>query len=100
MDCDSHIADIRPGDLPGERQPVGEAVAHPIGRGFRRQEQIERPGVLAEGADLNWLDPLAMQLLTEILAKALADVRPVGGEIQRLVILVHWLAAPYSFRGR
>ena len=68
------MAHVGPGDLPGEREPVRKAVRYPVRGKFRRQEQVKRTRFLAEGAELNRLDPLAVKLLTEILAKTLANV--------------------------
>jgi hypothetical protein len=74
-------------DLPGQRQAVRIAVGHPVGGKFGGQIQVERAGFLAEAAQLDRTDPLVEELLSQILAQALADIGPVGGEIDRLLIL-------------
>ena len=80
------MADIGPGDLPGQRKPVGKPVGNPVRGKFGGQKQIESAGFLAEAARLDWLDPLAVQLLTQILAQTLADISPVGGQIERFLL--------------
>jgi len=75
------------GDLPRQTQPVVEAVLYPVGRELGRQVQVERACVLAETAELNRLDPLAEQLVAQILAQPLADVSPIGGEVDGVLIL-------------
>ena len=56
------MAHVRAGDLPGQRQPVGEAVRDPIGGKFGWQVKIKRAGFLAETAQLDRLDPLREKL--------------------------------------
>jgi hypothetical protein len=90
VDLDADVAHFAAGDLPGQRQPVMEAVAHPVGGKFGRQEQVQRAGFLAEAAELDRLDPLAVQLLAQVLAQALADVGPVCGQVQRFLIQGPW----------
>src|SRR5690606_23271996 len=65
---------------------VGKAVLHPVGREFGGQEQMERAALLAEAAYLDRPDPLAEQLVPQVLAQPLADVRPVCRKIQRFGI--------------
>src|SRR5690606_28765847 len=73
-------------DLPRERQPVVEPVLNPIGGELGRQEQVESAGLLAEAAQLDRANPLAVQLVSETLAQSLTDVRPVRREIQSFLI--------------
>jgi hypothetical protein len=94
MHGDADVAHIVARDLPGEREAIGEAVRHPVGGELGRQEQVQRPGLLAEAAQLDRLDPLAIELLTDILAQAVADVCPVGGKIHGFLIFVHLSATP------
>ena len=58
-------------------------VIDPIGRKFGWQEKVQCSGFLFKPADLNRLDPLAVKLMSQILAETLADVSPVSGEIYR-----------------
>src|SRR5690606_2886872 len=46
---------------------------------------FQRAAGLAEAAQLDRPDPLAEQLVAQILAQPLADVRPIGGEIEGLL---------------
>ena len=81
MHADPHIAHVRAGDFPCQRKAIGKAILHPFGGEFGGQEQVERPRVTVDAADLDRLDPLAVQLVTEILAQALADIAPVRRKI-------------------
>jgi hypothetical protein len=83
------VAHFGAGDLPGEAQPVGKAVGHPVGGELGRQEQVERAGLLAERAELDRLDPLAVELLAQVLAQALADVSPVRSKVEGFLIFHH-----------
>lgn len=58
-----------------------ETVTHPVGREFGREIEVERAAVAVQRAELDRLDPLAVQLVPEILAQALTDIGPVGSEI-------------------
>ena len=68
-------------NLPRQLQPIMKTVAHPVGGKFGRQIEIERAGFPVETAELDRLDPLAVELMAQILAQALTDVGPIGGEI-------------------
>jgi hypothetical protein len=100
VDLDAHVAHFAAGDLPGEAEPVMEAVLHPVGGELRRQEQVERAGFLAEAAELDRLDPLAVKLVTEVLAQSLAYVRPVGGQVQCFLFLDLPHSQPLPFHHR
>jgi len=54
-----------------------------------RQEQIERAGFLAEHADLNRLDPLAVELRAEILLRPWLMSCPMCRQIECLLVLDH-----------
>ena len=84
---DVHLAHFAAGDLPGQAEAVGEPVLHPVGAEFRRQEKVERACFGIDFPDLDRLDPLAVQLMTEILAQPLADVSPIGCQVYCLQIL-------------
>ncbi len=99
MDQDAHIAHFAARNLPGKRKAVRESVRHPVGRKFRRQEQFERARFLAEGAQLDRPDPLAVQLMAQVLAQALADIRPIGGQVQSFLVVVHVISAFTPFGG-
>jgi len=80
------VAHFIAGDLPRQRKPVGKAVSHPVGGKFGGQEQVERAGFLAVRTELDRPDPLAVELLAQVLAQALADIRPVRGEIESFLV--------------
>ena len=75
-----------------------ESVLHPVGGKFGRQEQVERARFLVEAAELDRLDPLAVQLVAQILAQALADVRPIGGQVHRFCLPSFILRIASRFR--
>ena len=89
VDGDPDLAHFRTRDLPRERQPVGKPIGHPVRGKLGRQEQVERAGFLAKRADLNRLDPLAVQLRAKILFQALADIGPICRKIERFLVLDH-----------
>ena len=86
MDLDADVAHFAARDLPRQAEPVGKTVLDPIGAEFGGQEQVERTAVLVDPADLDRLDPLAVELVTKILAQALADIGPVRRQVHRLLI--------------
>ena len=81
MHADADIAHFGGCDLPRERQAIRKPVLHPFRREFGGQEQVERARLAVDTADLDRLDPLAVQLMAQILAQALADIRPIRREI-------------------
>jgi len=91
----AHVAHVRASDLPCQRKPVREAILHPIGAELGRQIEIERARLLAVRARLDRLDPLAVHLLAEVLAQPLADVGPIGRQVQSFGILFHF--HPHQF---
>jgi len=78
---DAHMAHVRPGNLPREREPISKAVRNPVRRELGRQIQVEGSRLGAVVARLNRLDPLAVDLLTQVLAQALANVGPIGRQV-------------------
>ena len=99
MDRDADIAHFAASDLPGKREPVREPVVHPVGREFGGKIKVERPRLAAEIAQLDRADPLAVQLLAQVLAQAYANVRPVCRQglalffcHQIIHFAVHWPA--------
>ena len=83
---DAYVAHFAARDLPREAQPIGEAILHPVRAELGRQEKVERAAVAVDPADLDRFDPLAVQLVTQILAQALADVGPVRRQVHCVLI--------------
>ena len=81
VDHDVDLAHFAAGDLPCQLQPVMKPVTHPVGREFGREIEIERAALAIEAAKLDRLDPLAVQLMSQILAQPLTDIGPVSSKV-------------------
>lgn len=92
---DAHMAHFTAGDFPREAQTVSKSILHPIGGKFRGQVQFERAGFLTQPAHLNRLDPLAVELMTQILAQPLADVGPIRRQVYCFKIFHRFVFFPF-----
>ena len=77
------VADDRQDRLPGERQPLAEMRAHPVGHELARHDDVERAAVGLERAELGRLQPAVEGARAKIAAKSGADRFPGGFERRR-----------------